>query len=496
MAAVFDISPTTAGVQSVSGSVTVTITGAGASTGGWNATTNSDWITISPTSGENGEAVVSYSENDGTVARTGVVTFTNEVFGDKTLTITQEAASVPSGGNIFIGDQSISIMLGNDEIPAIYCGEELLYPISLGNLTGITLENIIWVTDVPASGGTATKDNCTYKVVAHYDSGKSKTVTSKATITSNSITVQENTGTTRENIGQITVTATFEGFSASASVNAYQAPGYYYQYLTFRITSPGKIVWYSSNANFTGLVIYYSLDGGSTWTSLASAVNTQNGFDVDTGDVVLFKGNNQYYTRPISTLSGSSYYNQFTNTTAGFIAEGNIMSLIYGDNFVGNDSLPANTTHNFGGLFSNCTGMSNADNVILPAMTLNPFCYRNLFATCRIKTSPKLPATTLAQGCYNNMFIGCNTLEIAPDLLAPVLAVSCYEGMLYMQSGNTLRYIKCLATNKSASRCLTNFHNQSYVSPTGIFVKYPGVSWTTGGTDGIPSGWTVIESTE
>ena len=394
---------------------------------------------------------------------------------------------------IYIGNNEYPIYLGDSEIPAIYAGEELIYPVNLGTLTGITFENLTWESDVPYSGGTADKDNCSYKVVGHYDSGKSRTVTKDATITG-SISVSASTATERVDLGLLELTATYEGFTATASTEAYQEANHYNQYLTFKITSPGKIVWYSSNANFTGVVINYSLDSGSTWTSLASAVNTQNGFDVDTGDVVMFKGNNNYYARPISAVSGSSYYNHFTNTTAGFIAEGNIMSLIYGDNFVGNDSLPASTTHNFGGLFNGCTGMSNADNVILPAMTLTPFCYRNLFSGCRLKTSPKLPATTLAQGCYCNMFIGCNTLEIAPDLPAPVLAKQSYEGMLYMQSGNTLRYIKCLAANKSATRCLMNFHNTNYVSPTGIFVKYPGVSWTTGG-EGIPSGWTVIEST-
>lgn len=396
---------------------------------------------------------------------------------------------------IYTGENEYPIYLGDNEIPAIYCGEELIYPVSLGTLTGITIENLTWKSDVPYSGGTADKDNCSYKVVAHYDSGKNRSITSKATITG-SISVSASTATERVDLGLLELTATYEGFTATASIEAYQEGNHYNQYLTFRITSPGKIVWYSTNANFTGVVINYSLDSGATWTSLASAVNTENGFDVDTDDVVMFKGNNNYYARPVSTISGSSYYNQFTNTTAGFIAEGNIMSLIYGDNFVGNDSLPASTTHNFGGLFNGCTGMSNADNLILPAMTLNPYCYRNLFANCKLKTSPKLPATTLAQGCYNNMFIGCNTLEIAPDLPAPVLAKQSYEGMLYMQSGNTLRYIKCLATNKSASRCLTNFHNSRLVSPTGVFVKYPGVSWTTGGTEGIPTGWTVIESTE
>lgn len=399
---------------------------------------------------------------------------------------------------IYIGNNEYPIYLGDSEIPAIYAGDELIYPVNLGTLTGITFEDLTWESDVPYSGGTADKDNCSYKVVGHYDSGKSRTVTKDATITG-SISVSASTATERVDLGLLELTATYEGFTATASTEAYQEANHYEQYLTFRITSPGKVVWYASNANFSGVVINYSLDSGSTWTSLASAVDTQNGFDVVAGDVVMFKGNNNYYTRPVSTttsgISGSSYYNQFTNTTAGFIAEGNMMSLIYGDNFVGNDSLPASTTHNFGGLFNGCTGMSNADNVILPATTLNPFCYRNLFSGCRLKTSPKLPATTLAQGCYNNMFINCFTLEIAPDLPAPVLAKQCYEGMLYMQSAYyNLRYIKCLATNKSATRCLMNFHNTNYVSPTGIFVKYPGVSWTTG-REGIPSGWTVIEST-
>lgn len=396
---------------------------------------------------------------------------------------------------IYTGENEYPVYLGENEIPAIYCGEELIYPVNLGTLTGITIENLTWVEDVSYSGGTADKDNCSYKVLAEYDSGKSRTVTSKATITG-SISVSASTATERVDLGLLELTATYEGFTATASTEAYQEANHYVQYLTFRITSPGKIVWYSTNENFTGLVINYSLDSGATWTSLASAVNTQNGFDVVAGDVVMFKGNNNYYARPVSTITGSSYYNQFTNTTAGFIAEGNIMSLIYGDNFVGNDSLPTGTTHNFGGLFTNCTGMSNADNVILPAMTLNPYCYRNFFANCRLKTSPKLPAMTLAQGCYNNMFIGCNTLEIAPDLLARTLVKSCYEGMLYMQSGKTLRYIKCLATNKTATDCLKNFHNSSFVSSTGVFVKYPGVSWNTGGTSGIPAGWTIIESTE
>ena len=397
---------------------------------------------------------------------------------------------------IFIGNNEYPIYLGDSEIPAIYCGEELIYPVNLGTLTGITIEDLTWVTDVPFSGGTADKDNCSYKVVGHYDSGKSRTVTSKATVTSNSITVQENTGTTRENIGQLTVTATFEGFSASASVDAYQAPGYYYQYLTFRITSPGKIVWFADSAATFYRTIQYSLDNGTTWNSITAAKSTTNGFDVVAGDVVKFKGETTGYGTSVSYTQ-----NHFAHTTAAFDVEGNIMSLLYGDNFAGQTVLPsAFCLRSIWDGVANDAGPYDASNLIIPAPVLTEGCYRNMFAGCNGLTTapPQLPATTLAPLCYGNMFINCANLEIAPDLPAPTLVANCYNGMLYVQgSGNrSLRYIKCLATNISASGCTTNFHNSNRVSLTGTFVKAPGMtSWTRGNT-GIPANWTVIDNNE
>jgi hypothetical protein len=57
------------------------------------------------------------------------------------------------------------------------------------------------------------------------------------------------------------------------------------------------------------------------------------------------------------------------------------------------------------------------------------------------------------------------------------------------QNCTNLSYIKCLATNLSASSCVSNWVNG--VAASGTFVKKTGVSaWTTG-SSGIPSGWTV-----
>ena len=54
----------------------------------------------------------------------------------------------------------------------------------------------------------------------------------------------------------------------------------------------------------------------------------------------------------------------------------------------------------------------------------------------------------------------------------------------------SLTYVKCLATDKSADYCTTNW--MLNVPAGGTFVKASGASWTTG-NDGIPSGWTVNE---
>ena len=124
---------------------------------------------------------------------------------------------------INIGDNEISaVYLGSSEITAIYAGDELLYPMNLGTLTGIAIENLEWVKDVPADGGTATSANCSFNVYAYYDSGKSKRVTKDSTITG-SLVVPATTAETREMVGTLTLTASYSGFTDSDTVDVYQA---------------------------------------------------------------------------------------------------------------------------------------------------------------------------------------------------------------------------------------------------------------------------------
>ena len=142
---------------------------------------------------------------------------------------------------IYIGNNEISnIYVGTEEIIGIYAGDLQIYPTDFGIVTAISLENLVWVKDVPYSGGTADSGNCSFKVYAYYDSGKRKNVTYGATI-SGSLVVPETTADTREMVGTLTLTATYSGFTATGSVDVYQK--------AYTTEIPYNTIKYVSNTN-------------------------------------------------------------------------------------------------------------------------------------------------------------------------------------------------------------------------------------------------------
>ena len=88
--------------------------------------------------------------------------------------------------------------------------------------TAITFSNVVWVYDVPASGGTATDDNCTYVVYAQYADGSQEDITADVTI-SGSLSVSPTTSTTRNQVGTLELEATYDTLSCTTTVNVYQA---------------------------------------------------------------------------------------------------------------------------------------------------------------------------------------------------------------------------------------------------------------------------------
>jgi hypothetical protein len=117
------------------------------------------------------------------------------------------------------------------------------------------------------------------------------------------------------------------------------------------------------------------------------------------------------------------------SSTANFDVQGNIMSLLYGDNFKGQIDLTGKYGV-FKKLFYQNTKVINAENLSLPATTLADYCYQGMFGKCtNLTAAPQLPATTLTTGCYQGIFQDCSSLVNAPELPATTLAIYCYAIM-------------------------------------------------------------------
>ena len=152
-----------------------------------------------------------------------------------------------------------------------------------------------------------------------------------------------------------------------------------------------------------------------------------------------------------------------------------------------------------------------------------------MFRGCiNLKYSPKeLPALTLLTAVYSSMFDECHNLETTPDIMAtgstnntnqqcrrmfriqntsvtpklttaPTLRIGVLMAQTYQEmfkGQKNLNYIKCLATDISATKCTENWV-QSVQTTNGTFVKDANTSWGSCGNSKIPCNWTVEDATE
>lgn len=316
------------------------------------------------------------------------------------------------------------------------------------------------------------------------------------------------------------------------NIHAEEPHNYSQDYLTFVAKSNGTFAFSGTTPGDIVNTIQYSTDNGTTWSEPSQNVS----INVNNGDTVLFKGE-------MITPTRYQGIGRFSASTASFDMQGNIMSLLYGDNFVGqltlvdkvdafyrlflgtkcvdasNLVLPATTLSEYccAYMFNNCTLLTAAPQLPattlanycyncmfvgcsslatapeLPATTLSVMCYANMFTNCTsLTTAPELPATTLTSSCYYQMFQGCSGLTTAPELLAPTLADGCYASMFYRCT--SLNYVKMLATecasNTTIASCLNWWLND--VAASGTFVKAAAMTQLpTDNINGIPPGWTV-----
>ena len=478
------VSPSTLNYAYEGGSQNVTVV----SDSDYQVTTDDPWITLSASSGTSGITTVTITTSqNGGATRTGVV-----YIGTESVTVNQ-AQFVEY---IEVSPNSLSFS---------YSGDVLEITVT-ANTDYVISTNYPWLTLSQQSGTSG--------------------------VTTITVTASANDGNADRN-GSISV-----GSSSVSVTQAYNSnPDY--QHLAMDILSSGTIVYQVRNKEKP---IYYKLNDDD-WVYInpspdpssqynPSAINSVT-INVTAGDIIKFKGYNTSYAENYS--AGCGFFSQ--SSTALFNLRGNILSLSYGDAFAGK-TIP-NTIGTYSYLFCG-TGVVDAEELVLtnqvtrlcyyltfsgctslvvppelPATVMVASCYSYMFEHCHsLVTAPDLPATTLAEACYSNMFahctglvnapaldctdldaecykamfIGCTSLTTAPELPAQTLKAKSYQ--LMFSDCSSLSYIKCLATNISATYCTDYWVGD--VSASGTFVRAQGSTWSTG-TDGIPSGWTVVE---
>ena len=170
-----------------------------------------------------------------------------------------------------------------------------------------------------------------------------------------------------------------------------------------------------------------------------------------------------------------------------FDAYGNIMSLYYNQNFIGQTSVPA---YAFTYIFSDAD-LGDISGIRIPATSVGAMALAYTFEyNSFLNGYIELPAMTLGNECYEYMFHYCTSLTTPPLLPATTLKTRCYQYMFgYCTS---LNYIKCLARIRTTTGCTDNWVTN--VAASGTFVKATNATWSTG-QSGIPNGWTVVDAT-
>ena len=217
--------------------------------------------------------------------------------------------------------------------------------------------------------------------------------------------------------------------------------------------------------------VFYSTDQ-TNWSSMGTTSTTPI-------DTVIPANGKLYLKATTNSWSGRGNDRNYMYCSGSYNIGGNIMSLLYDDNFDNktftnsNDGafyclfagdtnlfnskaliLPTNTIDNcYNQMFYGCTSLESTPE--LPAIVMTGFCYSSMFRGCTgLTTAPALPATTLAQYCYQGMFYNCTKLVTAPELPAKEIEVGCYNAMF--NGCTSLTTAPVLPATKLVTNCYRN----------------------------------------
>lgn len=289
-------------------------------------------------------------------------------------------------------------------------------------------------------------------------------------------------------------------------------------YFTIRSLTDNNTITLTNNTTGstapTHCSFLYSTDGGANWSNLTTSTRTTYTLgSINSGGTLIMKA-----VTTNQSLGINYNYGHYFRASGDFEVEGNLMSLLTGNE---TDTEFIGGSYNFAQLFSGCTNLVNAENLIIPASAMTSNAFNGTFRGCTSLTkAPELPAKVMANACYSSMFEGCTSLSKPPSVLnVNGVEGSCFQRMFCMSrnsmvtsamkytpkmygSYNTatfaqqmfcgngsLETVECYMTKTSGDFSQTNW--MQYTNSTGTFKKLSTQTFVSG-VNGIPDGWTVL----
>lgn len=190
-----------------------------------------------------------------------------------------------------------------------------------------------------------------------------------------------------------------------------QPINYEAEYFTITSWEDNNDIYYKTKkgTGTSGVDMYYSTNK-TTWTKLDTYYSAfVTIVTLNKGDSVWFKGTNDSLG-----ANDSGYVTSFSSSKYAE-ASGNIMSLLYGDDFIGKTT--ANGAYTFIDMFNAWTKILSARNLIMPCTTYYQWIYQGTFTGCTnlIYAPKELPQQTYqGRNTLIWMFSNCTKLEETP----------------------------------------------------------------------------------
>ena len=192
--------------------------------------------------------------------------------------------------------------------------------------------------------------------------------------------------------------------------NEYATRSYRHQYFTTEALVNNCVFTLSIAKNVSTSIVtgfYYSRDR-ITWTPILNVAGENQSVSlpaINTGEKYYWKGTNQAISQNGQYNEGTTLKNVHLSASQNFKVYGNMFSMLWGDDFIGKNYFPDDTTdYIYAGFFWNSTKLIDAQNLYFPGQHTKGFNASNT----------NTPTSDEVINSFNDLFNGCSNLEYGP----------------------------------------------------------------------------------